>query len=122
LGLRGANGGGGRLLKGGAGDPQNLSQPPSQQQQQQQPQQPSPHGQLHHSAPLRAHAPQPPPPSALQPLLGPRALLSPQLSPQLVRQQLAMAHLMHCDPHTHTSHAVTSPSISQPASRPRTTC
>ncbi|XP_031441242.1 DNA-binding protein SATB2 isoform X2 [Clupea harengus] len=95
LGPLGGNGGGGGLLKGGSGDPQNLSQPPSQQQQQQQPQQPSPHGQLHHSPPLRAQVPQPPPPSALQPLLGPGGLLSPQLSPQLVRQQLAMAHLIN---------------------------
>uniref|UniRef100_A0A3Q3KQR5 DNA-binding protein SATB n=1 Tax=Monopterus albus TaxID=43700 RepID=A0A3Q3KQR5_MONAL len=30
-----------------------------------------------------------------QPLLGPGGLLSPQLSPQLVRQQLAMAHLIN---------------------------
>ncbi|KAK1902617.1 DNA-binding protein SATB2 [Dissostichus eleginoides] len=35
--------------------------------------------------------PHPPPPS----LLGPGGLLSPQLSPQLVRQQLAMAHLIN---------------------------
>uniref|UniRef100_A0A3Q1FKV2 SATB homeobox 2 n=1 Tax=Acanthochromis polyacanthus TaxID=80966 RepID=A0A3Q1FKV2_9TELE len=33
--------------------------------------------------------------AALQPLLGPGGLLSPQLSPQLVRQQLAMAHLIN---------------------------
>ncbi|KAL2081239.1 hypothetical protein ACEWY4_023092 [Coilia grayii] len=91
----GGGGGGGSLLKGGSGDPQNSSQPPSQQQPQ--PQQPSPHGQLHHSPPLRTQVPPPPPPppAALQPLLGPGGLLSPQLSPQLVRQQLAMAHLIN---------------------------
>lgn len=37
--------------------------------------------------PLRAHAP--------PPLLGHGGLLAPQLSPQLVRQQLAMAHLIN---------------------------
>uniref|UniRef100_A0A3Q4HTY9 SATB homeobox 2 n=1 Tax=Neolamprologus brichardi TaxID=32507 RepID=A0A3Q4HTY9_NEOBR len=62
-------------------------------------QQPSPHGPLHHSPPLRTGQvpppPPPPPPGALQPLLGPGGLLSPQLSPQLVRQQLAMAHLIN---------------------------
>ncbi|XP_059198382.1 DNA-binding protein SATB2 [Centropristis striata] len=61
-------------------------------------QQPSPHGPLHHSPPLRSGQvppPPPPPPAALQPLLGPGGLLSPQLSPQLVRQQLAMAHLIN---------------------------
>ncbi|XP_063070191.1 DNA-binding protein SATB2 isoform X3 [Engraulis encrasicolus] len=93
---------GGSLLKGGSDrDPQNSSssssssQPPSSQQQPQQ--QPSPHGQLHHSPPLRTQVPPPPPPppAALQPLLGPGGLLSPQLSPQLVRQQLAMAHLIN---------------------------
>nr|XP_024661324.1 DNA-binding protein SATB2 [Maylandia zebra] len=61
--------------------------------------QPSPHGPLHHSPPLRTGQvpppPPPPPPGALQPLLGPGGLLSPQLSPQLVRQQLAMAHLIN---------------------------
>uniref|UniRef100_A0A3B1IZQ8 DNA-binding protein SATB n=1 Tax=Astyanax mexicanus TaxID=7994 RepID=A0A3B1IZQ8_ASTMX len=61
-----------------------------------QPQPPSSHaGQLHHSPPLRAQVAPPPPPAALQPLLGPGGLLSPQLSPQLVRQQLAMAHLIN---------------------------
>uniref|UniRef100_A0A3Q3A207 DNA-binding protein SATB n=1 Tax=Kryptolebias marmoratus TaxID=37003 RepID=A0A3Q3A207_KRYMA len=60
-------------------------------------QQPSPHGPLHHSPPLRTGQvpPPPPPPGTLQPLLGPGGLLSPQLSPQLVRQQLAMAHLIN---------------------------
>ncbi|XP_062312876.1 DNA-binding protein SATB2 isoform X1 [Osmerus eperlanus] len=82
----------GPLLKGGSGD----SQAPSQPSQQQPQQQPSPHSQLHHSPPLRGQVPQPPPPPAgLQPLLGPGGLLSPQLSPQLVRQQLAMAHLIN---------------------------
>ncbi|KAK5603978.1 hypothetical protein CRENBAI_025042 [Crenichthys baileyi] len=88
---------GGPLLKTGSGDPQAPSQPlqqppPSQQQ-------PSPHGPLHHSPPLRTGQvpppPPPPPPGALQPLLGPGGILSPQLSPQLVRQQLAMAHLIN---------------------------
>ncbi|XP_076120068.1 DNA-binding protein SATB2 isoform X2 [Alosa pseudoharengus] len=113
-------GGPGGLLKGTSlSEPPNSSQPPSshqqhqqqhqqqqqqqqpssqqqQQQHQQQPQQPSPHGPLHHSPPLRTQVPPPPPPpSALQPLLGPGGLLSPQLSPQLVRQQLAMAHLIN---------------------------
>ncbi|KAK5889908.1 hypothetical protein CesoFtcFv8_013483 [Champsocephalus esox] len=81
-------GSGSPLLK--AGDPQNPSQHPLTPQQQQQ--QPSPHGPMHHSPPLRAGlVPHPPPPS----LLGPGGLLSPQLSPQLVRQQLAMAHLIN---------------------------
>ncbi|MEQ2262350.1 DNA-binding protein satb2, partial [Xenotaenia resolanae] len=88
---------GGPLLKTGSGDPQAPSQPlqqppPSQQQ-------PSPHGPLHHSPPLRTGQvpppPPPPPPGTLQPLLGPGGILSPQLSPQLVRQQLAMAHLIN---------------------------
>ncbi|XP_067843902.1 DNA-binding protein SATB2 isoform X2 [Heptranchias perlo] len=48
----------------------------------------SPHGQLHHSPPIRSQVP------ALQPIMSP-SLLSPQLSPQLVRQQLAMAHLIN---------------------------
>ncbi|XP_069567951.1 DNA-binding protein SATB2-like [Brachyistius frenatus] len=43
-------------------------------------------GQSHPSPPLRPQAP---------PLLGHGGLLSPQLSPQLVRQQLAMAHLIN---------------------------
>ncbi|XP_034083301.1 DNA-binding protein SATB2 isoform X1 [Gymnodraco acuticeps] len=82
-------GSGSPLLK--AGDPQNPSQHPLTPQQQQQ-QQPSPHGPMHHSPPLRTGlVPHPPPPS----LLGPGGLLSPQLSPQLVRQQLAMAHLIN---------------------------
>ncbi|XP_066497407.1 DNA-binding protein SATB2 isoform X2 [Hoplias malabaricus] len=84
----------GSLVKAGSGEPQNSaqSQPPSQGQ----PQPPSSHtGQLHHSPPLRAQVAPPPPPAALQPLLGPGGLLSPQLSPQLVRQQLAMAHLIN---------------------------
>ncbi|KAM3585244.1 uncharacterized protein V6R79_011717 [Siganus canaliculatus] len=48
--------------------------------------QPHPASQLHPSPPLRPQAP---------PLLGHSGLLSPQLSPQLVRQQLAMAHLIN---------------------------
>ncbi|XP_072117709.1 DNA-binding protein SATB2 isoform X3 [Mobula birostris] len=48
----------------------------------------SPHSQLHHSPPIRSQAP------GLQPIMSP-SLLSPQLSPQLVRQQLAMAHLIN---------------------------
>ncbi|XP_021105436.1 DNA-binding protein SATB2 isoform X2 [Heterocephalus glaber] len=48
----------------------------------------SPHSQLHHSAPIRNQVP------ALQPIMSP-GLLSPQLSPQLVRQQIAMAHLIN---------------------------
>ncbi|XP_055493705.1 DNA-binding protein SATB2 isoform X1 [Leucoraja erinacea] len=48
----------------------------------------SPHGQHHHSPPIRSQAP------SLQPIMSP-GLLSPQLSPQLVRQQLAMAHLIN---------------------------
>ncbi|XP_044200679.1 DNA-binding protein SATB2-like [Thunnus albacares] len=47
---------------------------------------PHPTGQHHPSPPLRPQAP---------PLLGHSGLLSPQLSPQLVRQQLAMAHLIN---------------------------
>ena len=31
----------------------------------------------------------------MQPLLGPGGLLSPQLTPQMMRQQLAMAHLLN---------------------------
>lgn len=86
-------GAGSPLLKAGSGDLQvPTQQPPTPQQQ------PSPHGPLHHSPPLRTGQvppPPPPPPGALQPLLGPGGLLSPQLSPQLVRQQLAMAHLIN---------------------------
>ncbi|XP_028256064.1 DNA-binding protein SATB2-like isoform X2 [Parambassis ranga] len=47
---------------------------------------PYPAGQSHPSPPLRPQAPA---------LLGHSGLLSPQLSPQLVRQQLAMAHLIN---------------------------
>ncbi|XP_076857771.1 LOW QUALITY PROTEIN: DNA-binding protein SATB2 [Brachyhypopomus gauderio] len=84
----------GSLVKGTSGEPQNSSQP--QPPSQGQPPPPSAHaGQLHHSPPLRAQVAPPPPPSALQPLLGPGGLLSPQLSPQLVRQQIAMAHLIN---------------------------
>ncbi|XP_057192804.1 DNA-binding protein SATB2 isoform X1 [Triplophysa rosa] len=81
----------GSLVKGGSGEPQNSAQ--SQPQTQGQPQAPSSHGQLHHSPPLRAQVPPPLPPTALQPLLA-GGLLSPQLSP-VVRQQLAMAHLIN---------------------------
>ncbi|XP_038605659.1 DNA-binding protein SATB2 [Tachyglossus aculeatus] len=49
---------------------------------------PLPHGQLHHGSPIRNQVP------GLQPLMSP-GLLSPQLSPQLVRQQIAMAHLIN---------------------------
>lgn len=48
----------------------------------------SPHSQIHHSTPVRNQVP------ALQPIMSP-GLLSPQLSPQLVRQQIAMAHLIN---------------------------
>ncbi|XP_005989574.1 DNA-binding protein SATB2 [Latimeria chalumnae] len=48
----------------------------------------SPHSQLHHSPPIRSQVP------ALQPIMNP-SLLSPQLNPQLVRQQIAMAHLIN---------------------------
>ncbi|XP_043916575.1 DNA-binding protein SATB2 isoform X3 [Protopterus annectens] len=48
----------------------------------------SPHNQLHHSPPIRSQVP------ALQPIMNP-GLLSPQLNPQLVRQQIAMAHLIN---------------------------
>ncbi|XP_026073700.1 DNA-binding protein SATB2-like isoform X2 [Carassius auratus] len=84
----------GSLVKSGSGELQNSaqSQPPSQGQ----PQTPSSHGQLHHSPPLRAQVPPPPSPATMQPLFSaPGGLLSPQLSPQLVRQQLAMAHLIN---------------------------
>uniref|UniRef100_A0A3P9BMZ2 DNA-binding protein SATB n=1 Tax=Maylandia zebra TaxID=106582 RepID=A0A3P9BMZ2_9CICH len=47
---------------------------------------PHPSGQNHPSPPLRPQAP---------PLLGHSGLLPPQLPPQLVRQQLAMAHLIN---------------------------
>uniref|UniRef100_A0A8C2TRF0 SATB homeobox 2 n=1 Tax=Coturnix japonica TaxID=93934 RepID=A0A8C2TRF0_COTJA len=48
----------------------------------------SPHGQIHHSTPIRNQVP------AMQTMINP-GLLSPQLSPQLVRQQIAMAHLIN---------------------------
>ncbi|XP_073162422.1 DNA-binding protein SATB2 isoform X2 [Lepidochelys kempii] len=48
----------------------------------------SSHGQVHHSTPIRNQVP------TLQPIMSP-GLLSPQLSPQLVRQQIAMAHLIN---------------------------
>ncbi|TRY97240.1 hypothetical protein DNTS_013726 [Danionella cerebrum] len=81
------------LVKSSSGETLNTvqSQPPSQGQSQT----PSSHGQLHHSPPPRTSVPPPPPPTALPPLLPPGGLLSPQLSPQLVRQQLAMAHLIN---------------------------
>ncbi|XP_029927521.1 DNA-binding protein SATB2-like [Myripristis murdjan] len=77
----GTLGGPGPLIKTGLGDPQTPTQP-----------HPLPH---HPSPPLRAQAPPSAPPSSLPPLLGHSGLLSPQLSPQLVRQQLAMAHLIN---------------------------
>uniref|UniRef100_A0A8C6WN59 DNA-binding protein SATB n=1 Tax=Neogobius melanostomus TaxID=47308 RepID=A0A8C6WN59_9GOBI len=86
-------GAGSPLLKGGSEvQSPTHSQPPAPP-----PQQPSPHGPLHHSGPMRSgQGPPPPhPPGALQPLLSPGGLLSPQLSPQMVRQQLAMAHLIN---------------------------
>ncbi|CAN9498245.1 unnamed protein product [Ophioblennius macclurei] len=64
-------------IKSGLGDVQSPAQPHSL---------PHPAGQSHSSPPLRPQAP---------PLLGHAGLLSPQLSPQLVRQQLAMAHLIN---------------------------
>ncbi|KAM6945758.1 DNA-binding protein SATB2-like [Aplochiton taeniatus] len=79
--------GGGYFSKAGPGD----AHPASKQHHQAPPgRQPSPHGQQHPSPPLRGQAP-----SSLQPVLGHGGLLSPQLSPQLVRQQLAMAHLIN---------------------------
>nr|XP_020650999.1 DNA-binding protein SATB2 isoform X2 [Pogona vitticeps] len=48
----------------------------------------SPHGQIHHGTPIRNQVP------TLQPIMSP-GLLTPQLSPQLVRQQIAMAHLIN---------------------------
>nr|XP_033803070.1 DNA-binding protein SATB2 isoform X3 [Geotrypetes seraphini] len=48
----------------------------------------SAHNQLHHSPPIRSQVP------TLQPIMNP-GLLSPQLNPQLVRQQIAMAHLIN---------------------------
>ncbi|KAL4609109.1 DNA-binding protein SATB2-like [Arapaima gigas] len=67
----------GGLGKGEPLPPSQLPQQPSQQ--------PPGHGPLQHSPPLRPQVP----------LLTPGGLLSPQLSPQLVRQQLAMAHLLN---------------------------
>ncbi|KAG8558995.1 hypothetical protein GDO81_017212 [Engystomops pustulosus] len=48
----------------------------------------TPHSPLHHSTPIRSQVP------TLQPIMNP-GLLSPQLSPSLVRQQIAMAHLIN---------------------------
>ncbi|XP_060113204.1 DNA-binding protein SATB2 isoform X2 [Heteronotia binoei] len=48
----------------------------------------SPHGPIHHSTPIRNQVP------PLQPIMSP-GLLSPQLSQQLVTQQIAMAHLIN---------------------------
>ncbi|XP_071391487.1 DNA-binding protein SATB2-like [Centroberyx affinis] len=73
-------------IKSGLGDPQTPAQPHPL---------PHPAGQHHPSPPLRAQAPPPAPPASLPPLLGHGGLISPQLSPQLVRQQLAMAHLIN---------------------------
>lgn len=64
-------------MKSSLGDTQTSTQPHGL---------PHPAGQSHPSPPLRPQAP---------PLLGHGGLLSPQLSPQLVRQQLAMAHLIN---------------------------
>lgn len=64
-------------IKSGLGDTQTSTQPHCL---------PHPAGQHHPSPPLRPQA---------TPLLGHGALLPPQLSPQLVRQQLAMAHLIN---------------------------
>ncbi|XP_035770890.1 DNA-binding protein SATB2-like [Neolamprologus brichardi] len=74
----GTLGGSGVLsLKSGLGDTQTSTQPHGL---------PHPSGQNHPSPPLRPQAP---------PLLGHGGLLPPQLPPQLVRQQLAMAHLIN---------------------------
>nr|DBA20000.1 TPA: hypothetical protein GDO54_015741 [Pyxicephalus adspersus] len=48
----------------------------------------APHSPLHHSTPIRSQVP------TLQPIMSP-GLLSPQISPSLVRQQIAMAHLIN---------------------------
>uniref|UniRef100_A0A3B5A7T1 DNA-binding protein SATB n=1 Tax=Stegastes partitus TaxID=144197 RepID=A0A3B5A7T1_9TELE len=64
-------------IKSGLGEAQPPTQPPGL---------PHPAGQNHPSPPLRPQAPA---------LLGHGGLLSPQLAPQLVRQQLAMAHLIN---------------------------
>ncbi|XP_030603413.1 DNA-binding protein SATB2-like [Archocentrus centrarchus] len=68
---------GAHSIKSGLGDSQTSTQPHGL---------PHPSGQNHPSPPLRPQAP---------PLLGHGGLLSPQLPPQLVRQQLAMAHLIN---------------------------
>ncbi|KAM9334350.1 DNA-binding protein SATB2-like [Symphorus nematophorus] len=74
----GTLGGPGALsMKSALGDTQPSAQPHGL---------PHPASQHHPSPPLRPQAP---------PLLGHGGLLSPQLSPQLVRQQLAMAHLIN---------------------------
>ncbi|XP_051284018.1 DNA-binding protein SATB2 isoform X2 [Dicentrarchus labrax] len=74
----GSLGGPGALsIKSGLGDTQTSTQPHCL---------PRPASQHHPSPPLRPQAP---------PLLGHSGLLSPHLSPQLVRQQLAMAHLIN---------------------------
>ncbi|XP_059184229.1 DNA-binding protein SATB2-like [Centropristis striata] len=65
------------MKSGGLGDSQTSSQPHCL---------PHPASQHHPNAPLRPQGP---------PLLSHGRLLSPQLSPQLVRQQLAMAHLIN---------------------------
>ncbi|XP_070712021.1 DNA-binding protein SATB2-like [Pempheris klunzingeri] len=64
-------------IKSGLGDAQTSTQPRCL---------PHPANQHHPSPPLRPQAPS---------LLGHNGLLSPQLSPQLMRQQLAMAHLIN---------------------------
>lgn len=84
-------GGGGLLQKTASGDLHALSgpiqQPPAPQQQ------PPLHGPVR---PGQAAPPtSPSTTTTFQPLLGSGALLSPQLPPQLVRQQLAMAHLIN---------------------------
>ncbi|XP_041835283.1 DNA-binding protein SATB2-like isoform X2 [Melanotaenia boesemani] len=74
----GTIGGPGALpIKNSLGDTQNPAQPHGL---------PHPVSQNHPSPPLHPQA---------SPLLGHSGLLSPQLSPQLVRQQLAMAHLIN---------------------------
>lgn len=83
-------GGGGLLHKTASGELQALSQPI------QQPPAPPPQPPLH--GPVRtgqAAPPTSPSTATFQPLLGSGALLSPQMPPQLVRQQLAMAHLIN---------------------------
>ncbi|KAI3366272.1 hypothetical protein L3Q82_009743, partial [Scortum barcoo] len=74
----GTLGGSGALsIKSGLGDTLTSTQPHGL---------PHPAGQHHPSPPLRPHAP---------PLMGHSGLLPPHLSPQLVRQQLAMAHILN---------------------------